>query len=62
MCDVLLTVACPDYEVAWLQGRERRSSLGLYILPSFRAASPDAAQPHALSLLPPAAEYPGFVQ
>lgn len=62
MCDVLLTVACPEYEVAWLWGREGENTLGLHVLPSFRAANPDAVQPCVPSLLQPAAEHPGFVQ
>ena len=49
MCNVL-TVACPEYKVAWLRGREGKNSLGLYVLPSFRAANPDAVQPRVPSL------------
>lgn len=62
MCDVLLAVACPENEMAWLWGREGKNTLGLYGLPSFRAANADAVQPRVPSLSQPAAEYPGFVQ
>lgn len=50
MCDVLLTVACSEHEVAWLQGGEGKNALGLFVLPSFRAANPDAVQPHMPSI------------
>lgn len=62
MCDVLLTVACPEHEVTWLWRRVRKNILGLYVLPFFRAPNPDAAQPQVPSLSLPPAAHPGFVQ
>lgn len=56
MCDVLLTVACPEHEVTWLWRRVGKNIQGFYALPFFRAPNPDAAQPQMPSLLlPPAA-------